>query len=123
MARFYCNQPELPELAARGSFITSGSMTRDASPLTFPARQEIMAEPGVRNPRVPVYALTKSREFNKSIAEVAATVEKETAELVAHLNDEVVPAVRQHSTKALRIAAEKLANLADYMEKNQPPRK
>jgi hypothetical protein len=50
-------------------------------------------------------------------------VEKETAELVAHLNNEVVPAVRQHSTKALRIAAEKLANLADYMEKNQPPHK
>jgi hypothetical protein len=39
------------------------------------------------------------------------------------LNDEVVPAVRQHSTKALRIAAEKLANLADYIEKNPPPRK
>ena len=63
-----------------------------------------------------------SARINKSIAEVAATVEKETAELVAHLNDEVVPAVRQHSTKALRIAAEKLAKLADYME-NQPPRK
>jgi hypothetical protein len=39
------------------------------------------------------------------------------------LNDEVVPAVRQHSTKALRIAAEKLASLADYIEKNPPPRK
>ena len=64
-----------------------------------------------------------SARINKSIAEVAATVEKETAELVAHLNDEVVPAVRQHSTKALRIAAEKLANLADYMEKNPPARK
>jgi glutamyl-tRNA reductase len=64
-----------------------------------------------------------SARINKSIAEVAATVEKETAELVAHLNDEVVPAVRQHSTKALRIAAEKLGNLADYLEKNPPPRK
>jgi glutamyl-tRNA reductase len=63
-----------------------------------------------------------SARINKSVAEAAATVEKETAELIAHLNDEVVPAVRQHSTKALRIAAEKLANLADYME-NHPPRK
>jgi glutamyl-tRNA reductase len=63
-----------------------------------------------------------SARINKSVAEVAATVEKETAELIAHLNDEVVPAVRQHSTKALRIAAEKLAKLADYME-NQHPRK
>jgi glutamyl-tRNA reductase len=63
-----------------------------------------------------------SVRINKSVAEVAATVEKETAELIAHLNDDVVPVVRQHSTKALRMAAEKLAKLADYME-NQPPRK
>ena len=56
MARFYCKQPQLPEVAAGASFITRGSMTRDASPLTFPARQGIMAEPGVRNPRVLVYA-------------------------------------------------------------------
>jgi hypothetical protein len=64
-----------------------------------------------------------SARINKSVAEVAATVEKETAELIAHLNDEVVPAVRQHSTKALRIASEKLAQLADFMEKHQPGRK
>jgi glutamyl-tRNA reductase len=64
-----------------------------------------------------------SARINKSVAEVAATVEKETAELIAHLNEEVVPAVRQHSTKALRVAAEKLAQLADYMEKHQPPQK
>ncbi len=64
-----------------------------------------------------------SARINKSVAEVAATVEKETADLIAHLNDEVVPAVRQQSTKALRIAAEKLAHLADYMEKNPSPHK
>ncbi|MGB6677787.1 MAG: hypothetical protein WBE44_13920 [Terriglobales bacterium] len=63
-----------------------------------------------------------SARINKSVADAVTTVEKETAELIAHLNDEVVPVVRQHSTKALRIAAEKLAKLADYME-NQPPRK
>jgi len=64
-----------------------------------------------------------SARINKSVADVATTVEKETAELIAHLNDEVVPLVRQHSTKTLRVAAEKLAQLADYMEKNQPPHK
>ena len=64
-----------------------------------------------------------SARVNKSVAEAATTVEKEAAELLNYLNDEVVPAVRQHSTKALRIAAEKLANLADYMEKNPPPHK
>ena len=61
--------------------------------------------------------------INQSVAEAAATVEKESAELIAYLNSEVVPAVRQQSTRALRIAAEKLAHLADYMEIQQPPRK
>jgi glutamyl-tRNA reductase len=64
-----------------------------------------------------------SARINKSVAEAATTVEKEAAELITYLNDEVLPSVRQHSTKALRIAAEKLAHLADYMEKSQPPRK
>ena len=50
---------------------------------------------------------------------------EEDFEVVADVGrgDEVVPAVRQHSTKALRIASEKLTHLADYMEKHQPPRK
>jgi hypothetical protein len=64
-----------------------------------------------------------SARINQSVAEAATNVEKEAAELITYLNDEVVPAVRQHSTKALRIAAEKLATLADYMEKHQPPHK
>ncbi|MGA7381479.1 MAG: hypothetical protein WBX03_11560 [Terriglobales bacterium] len=57
-----------------------------------------------------------SARLNQSIHEVTANFEKETAELVDYLNQEMVPAVRQHSTKALRIAAEKLGRLADYME-------
>jgi glutamyl-tRNA reductase len=59
-----------------------------------------------------------SARVNKSVAEAAERMEKETAEFVKYLNDEVVPAVRQHSTKALRVAAEKLARLADYMDKS-----
>jgi hypothetical protein len=43
--------------------------------------------------------------------------------LITYLNEEVVPAVRKHSTKALRIAAQKLAHFADFMEKGEPPRK
>jgi hypothetical protein len=57
-----------------------------------------------------------SARIGKSVGEVADTLEKESAELIDYLNDEVVPAVRQHSTKALRIAAEKLTRLANYME-------
>jgi len=60
-----------------------------------------------------------TERFSRSVANIAETVEKETAELVAYLNDEVVPAVRGHSSKALRTAAGKLGELADFPEKQQ----
>ena len=63
-----------------------------------------------------------SARLNKTVTEVTERLEKETAELITYLNNEVVPAARQHSTKALRIASEKMAQLADYLEKNQPPK-
>jgi hypothetical protein len=57
-----------------------------------------------------------SARLNRSVANIAETLEKETAELVAYLNEEVVPAVRTHSSNALRTAAGKLAEFADYLE-------
>ena len=64
-----------------------------------------------------------SSRANKSIADAAERLEKESAEFIQYLNDEVVPAVRTHSTKALRIAAEKLTTLADYMEQTRSQEK
>jgi hypothetical protein len=63
-----------------------------------------------------------SVRVGKTMGEAASRLEKDTAELIAYLNDEVVPAVRQHSTKALRVASRKLTELADYFEqtKNKP---
>ena len=58
-------------------------------------------------------------DFNRKVEEATERLEKETTEFVKYLNDEVVPAVRQHSTKALRVAAEKLTQLAEYMEQNK----
>jgi hypothetical protein len=57
-----------------------------------------------------------SARVNKTVAEVADRIEKDSAELITYLNNEVVPAVRQQSTKALRVAAEKLQKLADFMD-------
>ena len=37
--------------------------------------------------------------------------------VIAYLNDEVVPKVRQNSSDALRIAADHLRNLADHLER------
>ncbi len=60
-----------------------------------------------------------SARANKAVAEAAERLEKETAELVTYLNNEVVPAVRAHSTKALRVAAEKLSRLANYLDEKK----
>ncbi len=62
-------------------------------------------------------------DFNRKVAEATERLEKESAEFIKYLNDEVVPAVRQQSTQALRIAAKKMADLADHMEKHTPARK
>jgi len=57
-----------------------------------------------------------SARINRSVASIADTVEKETSELVTYLNDEVVPAVRTHYSKALRTAAGKLSKFAEFLE-------
>jgi hypothetical protein len=64
-----------------------------------------------------------SARVSKTVGEAAERLEKEIPEFIKYLNDEVVPAVRQHSTKALRIASVKLTELADYMEQHQVSRK
>jgi len=64
-----------------------------------------------------------SARINKTVADVTTNLEKEATELIDYLNKEVVPEVRQHSTKALRIAADKLTKLAEYMESHKPPQK
>jgi len=61
--------------------------------------------------------------MNKTVGETTERMEKEAQEFIRYLNDEVVPAVRQHSTKALRVASQKLQELADYMEQYSKPTK
>lgn len=56
---------------------------------------------------------------NRRVSDAAEHLEKDSAELIAYLNKEVVPAVREHSSKALRIAAEKLHRLADFMDQTK----
>jgi hypothetical protein len=63
------------------------------------------------------------KDFNRKVEQATDFLEKETEDLIKFMNEEVVPAVRQHSTKALRIASEKMARLADYMEQNRSGKK
>jgi F0F1-type ATP synthase membrane subunit b/b' len=62
-------------------------------------------------------------DFNRKVEAATERLEKEAAELITYLNNEVVPAVRQHSTKALRVASDKLRDLADYMDQVESSRK
>jgi hypothetical protein len=43
-------------------------------------------------------------------------VEEELKKVIAHLNDQVVPQLRQGSSQALRAAAERLRKLAEQLE-------
>jgi len=56
---------------------------------------------------------------NQRVAVVTERLERETAELITYLNNEVVPAIRTHSTYALRVATEKLGKMADYLDEQK----
>lgn len=60
-----------------------------------------------------------SARINRGVAELTERLEKETAELIKYLNEEVVPAARVHSSKALRVASEKLADFANYLDETK----
>ena len=56
------------------------------------------------------------RKVDRGLGDAARKMEQEGERFIAYFNDEVVPAIRTNSSKALRIAAEKLSQLASYME-------
>jgi hypothetical protein len=59
------------------------------------------------------------RKLDAEFGEAAEKFEREKEKVINYLNSEVVPAIRTHSTKALRVAAEQLNKLAEYMDKNR----
>ncbi len=59
------------------------------------------------------------RKIGKNLGEAKRNLEEESETLIAYLNDDVVPAIRQGSSKALRTAAEKLSALAEYLDQNR----
>jgi hypothetical protein len=59
------------------------------------------------------------RKLDQELGDAARRVEQEGERVITYLNNEVVPAIRTGSTKALRVAAEQLQKLAEYMEQNR----
>ena len=58
------------------------------------------------------------RKVEAKLNESAPRVEEEVRKVISYLNDQVVPEVRQNSSKALKIAADQLAKLAEHLDRN-----
>lgn len=59
------------------------------------------------------------RKLDEQFGDAARKVEQESERVITYLNNEVVPAIRNGSSKALRVAAEQLQRLAEYMDKSR----
>ncbi|MGC2698519.1 MAG: hypothetical protein WA738_22245 [Candidatus Angelobacter sp.] len=59
------------------------------------------------------------RKLDAELGETAQKLEREKERVINYLNSEVVPAIRNQSSKAIRTAAEQLNKLAEYMDKNR----
>ena len=59
---------------------------------------------------------TAGERLDDMLGDTTKRIEEETQTLIAYINDELVPAIRNHSSTALRIASEKLKQAAEMME-------
>lgn len=64
-------------------------------------------------------AQDSSSPSSSRFEEAAKRIETEVKRLLANVNDEVVPALRRDGGKALRAAAEKLAQLAESLDRSR----
>lgn len=62
------------------------------------------------------------RKVDEKVTQAMPRIEEEVKKVIAYLNDEVVPGVRQNSSKALRTAAENLGKLADHLDRRSSER-
>jgi hypothetical protein len=53
------------------------------------------------------------------LGDIGRRVDSEIEQMISYINNEVVPAVRGHSSRALRTAADKLSKFADYMDQHR----
>lgn len=59
---------------------------------------------------------TDMADWNAKVEGTAAKIESEVQRLIQYLNDEVVPDVRKQSSSALKIAADRLQELAKSLD-------
>jgi glutamyl-tRNA reductase len=59
------------------------------------------------------------QDAGRKLEQAARLLENETEKFIRYLNEEVVPEVRDHSSRGLRRASKELAKFADYLEQTQ----
>jgi hypothetical protein len=59
------------------------------------------------------------RKVDAKVGNFGPRIEDEVKRVIAYLNDQVVPQVRQNSSSALRAASEQLGRLADYLDQQR----
>jgi hypothetical protein len=66
---------------------------------------------------------TAGARIDDVLGDASKRIEEETQALIAYINDELVPAIREHSSNGLRIASEKLKQAADMMDAGKRQKK
>lgn len=59
------------------------------------------------------------RRIGRQLGEAERRFQKELQLVIDYLDKEVVPTVRNESSRGLRVAAEKLSKLADFMDEQR----
>ncbi len=59
---------------------------------------------------------TAGERLDDILGDASKRIEDETKQIIDYINDEVVPMVREHSSKGLHVAADKLKDLANYLD-------
>ncbi|HVP52133.1 MAG TPA: hypothetical protein VMT05_08500 [Terriglobales bacterium] len=62
------------------------------------------------------------RKIGRTLGEAERRIQDELQQVIDYLDKEVVPTVRNESSRGLRIAAEKLSKLADLMDQQRRPK-
>jgi hypothetical protein len=91
------------EAQAAQSLVDSNPRAADTDTMTNQARDEFK---------------DFGRKVEEKFNQAKPRVEEEVKKVIAYLNDEVVPEVRVNSSKALKIASDKLAKLAEHLDRS-----
>ena len=66
---------------------------------------------------------TAGKKLDDVFGDASKRIEEETKTLIVYINNELVPAIREHSSTGLRIASEKLKQAADMMDAGKKQKK